>query len=157
VTPSEFGITPHFAAGQPVTIGYSLQSYFNTCSPNNPGCVTGGNCQDCAYNNNGHTQPYYAIDGQLITYYTLPSGIRSIAASGISIRPNPGQGLYTLHVGSAGADCSVTVYDYLGTAVMQKPIYATETQLNLQYVPQGIYIVKVCDSRSAQTLKVVKE
>ena len=160
VIPSSFYITPNFSAGDSVKIGYDLQSYFNTCSPNDPSCATNGSCPSCAYNNNGHTQPYYAIDGQLITYYhhiNSNTGIANVSLPDITIRPNPGKGLYTLHIGNVSSSCSVIVYDYLGNIVLQSQVSTVESKLDLQNASEGVYFVKVIDSRSSTTLKVVKE
>jgi hypothetical protein len=158
VTPANFNITPMFTAGQSVKIGYNLESYFNTCSPNDPSCATSGSCPSCAYNSGGHTQPYYAIDGQLITYYKrINTGISDQAQTDISISPNPGKGLYTLHVGIVGAVSVMMVYDYLGNVVLQDRVSAIDTKLNLQNVAQGVYFVKVQDGQSSRILKVVKE
>ena len=157
VAPASFYITPSFSPGQNVKIGYALESYFNTCSPHNPGCVTGGSCPDCSYNYNGHTEPYYAIDGQLITYYKVNTGITDANRSDITIRPNPGKGLFNLHIGSAFRAAFVTVYDYIGNMVLHNSVSTVESTLDLRSVPQGLYFVKIQGDQSSQTLKVVKE
>ena len=48
-----------FTAWDTVEFDYVLEDYFNQCSPNNPSCVNGVTCTSCAYNNTGHTEPFY--------------------------------------------------------------------------------------------------
>jgi len=56
------------SSGSLATIDYSVTPYENFCRPNNPNCVSGQTCPDCNYNYNGHTEPFYAVQGQLILY-----------------------------------------------------------------------------------------
>ena len=56
--------------GNTVEFDYVLEDYFNQCSPNNPSCVNGVTCTSCAYNNTGHTEPFYYIGSQLIIHTT---------------------------------------------------------------------------------------
>jgi peptide-N-glycosidase F-like protein len=52
-------------AGQPVTVSYDVTPYENTCRPDAPLCSCGAGC---AYNNNGHTLPFYELSAALIVY-----------------------------------------------------------------------------------------
>ncbi len=72
VIPFDVDATNSVTAGQNVTIDYNLQQYENFCRPNNPQCTSGTTCSDCNYNNNGHTEPHYTIQGQLILYKPNP-------------------------------------------------------------------------------------
>ena len=67
--------------GQNVVIDYNLQQYENFCRPSNPNCVPGQTCGDCNYNNNGHTEPHYTIEGQLILYKPNPFASVEIISS----------------------------------------------------------------------------
>ena len=84
VTPQDFGLLDFIYPGETVKLDYILEDYFNYCSPNNPDCVNGATCTLCAYNNSGHTEPYYYIGSHLImhtetyhsnadVYLTIPS------------------------------------------------------------------------------------
>ncbi|MDB9854242.1 peptide-N-glycosidase F-related protein [Candidatus Marinimicrobia bacterium] len=66
VTPQDFNLLEHSTPGDMIQLDYILEEYFNACSPNNPSCVDGITCTDCDYNYNGHTQPFYFIESQLI-------------------------------------------------------------------------------------------
>jgi len=72
VIPWENDVTTNVTPGQSTEINYDLQQYENFCRPNNPQCVSGITCVDCNYNNTGHTEPHYTVQGQLILYYPNP-------------------------------------------------------------------------------------
>lgn len=68
VTPQDFNLLDYINAGSNIKLDYVLQDYFNACSPNNPACIDGVTCAECNYNYNGHTEPFYFIESQLIVY-----------------------------------------------------------------------------------------
>ena len=68
VAPQDFNLSNFVVPGFTTSLSYVLEDYFNECSPNNPSCVNGVTCSSCAYNNNGHTEPYYFIASHLIVY-----------------------------------------------------------------------------------------
>jgi hypothetical protein len=54
--------------GQPLTIGYEVQPYENTCRPDSPMCLGCVFKTPCAYDNGAHTLPFYVLSAQLIVY-----------------------------------------------------------------------------------------
>ena len=68
VVPQDFNLSNFVVPGFTTSLSYVLEDYFNECSPNNPSCVNGATCSSCAYNNTGHTEPYYFIASHLIIY-----------------------------------------------------------------------------------------
>ncbi len=60
-----------FTPGEELFVDYWAEGYTNECRPNNPDCVDGATCPDCDYNYEGHTQPGYVTQGQMI-YYRAP-------------------------------------------------------------------------------------
>ncbi|MBS1518772.1 MAG: T9SS type A sorting domain-containing protein [Bacteroidetes bacterium] len=81
VIPWDNDVTANVTPGQNVTIDYDLYPYVNFCRPTNPLCVSGQTCADCNFNNNGHTEPHYTIQGQLILFKDNPSiNISSISS-----------------------------------------------------------------------------
>lgn len=58
----------NFSPGEIVEFYYEIQPYTNYCRPNNPDCISGVTCADCAYNSGGHTQPNYSLAGNAILY-----------------------------------------------------------------------------------------
>jgi hypothetical protein len=69
VVPSDdLMLTEFLNSGKSNSIEYVLQEYVNECRPDNANCDSSV-CTDCNYNNIGHTEPYYHISMQLVTYY----------------------------------------------------------------------------------------
>jgi hypothetical protein len=60
------------ARSQPFTVGYAMDNYVNTCNGDPgktcmlPSCVFGPST--CAYDNGGHTRPFYMFSALLISY-----------------------------------------------------------------------------------------
>lgn len=72
VYPWETEVTSSITPGTNAILDYNLQAFENFCRPTNPQCVSGITCTDCNFNNNGHTEPHYTIQGQLILYKPNP-------------------------------------------------------------------------------------
>lgn len=72
VIPWENDVSDVVIPGQNINIDYNLQEFENFCRPTNPSCVNGVTCSDCNFNNNGHTEPHYTIQSQLILYKANP-------------------------------------------------------------------------------------
>lgn len=72
IYPVDFNLLDALNPGEEMKIDYVLQEYYNSCSPNNPACVDGITCTECNYNYNGHTEPFYFIESQLIFHTTNP-------------------------------------------------------------------------------------
>jgi hypothetical protein len=127
VTPWDVDVTSFVTPGSPAILDYDVQPYENLCRPDNPDCIPGTTCDDCNYNYNGHTEPFYAIQAQLISYRAVSSAdlsenVLSDGAGGVldlaQNAPNPFAGstsiVYTL---SAGAVVQITIYDAGGRIV----------------------------------------
>lgn len=80
VDPWEVDVTGQIVAGSSATFDYSVQAYTNFCCPCNPNCISGSTCTNCQYDNNGHTEPIYAIASQLIEYRVNPASTVSAFA-----------------------------------------------------------------------------
>ncbi len=83
VIPFEVDATNSVTPGQSVTLQYNLQAYENFCRPDNGSCISGQTCSDCNFNNNGHTEPHYTIQGQLILYKPNPFAAVEVISSEI--------------------------------------------------------------------------
>ncbi|MBN8586337.1 MAG: T9SS type A sorting domain-containing protein [Ignavibacteria bacterium] len=73
VNPWDLDITLLVTLGDSNTVNYDIEPYVNLCRPTNPNCTTGVTCADCNYNNNGHTEPNYNIESQIILYRLNPA------------------------------------------------------------------------------------
>ncbi len=101
VTPWDSDITSSVTPGQSIVLDHNVEPYTNCCRPNNPSCSSVNcpstpTCSDCNYNFNGHTEPHYTVQSQLIFYRTrATSGLTAAASSpqaGLQVgqnRPNP--------------------------------------------------------------------
>jgi hypothetical protein len=93
VWPWDVDLTSYVVPGTDAVLDYNVQAYTNYCRPDNPDCVNGQTCTDCAYNGNGHTMPIYAVATQLISYRINPfSGVAQHPQGGsqpsLSVAPN---------------------------------------------------------------------
>jgi hypothetical protein len=102
--------------------------------------VSGNNVTD--YNNSPPFQPNCNI---LLSNKTIPS-----TAQTIQVYPNPTTNI--LHI--EGASQHIQLYNAMGSLVLQQAVNTTNTTLNLEFLPKGIYLL-VVDNQSTQ--KVVKQ
>lgn len=61
-------VTSSIVAGQIAAIDYDIEPYQNDCRPTNPACVAGTTCPDCDFNSNGHAEPDFTLQTQLVLY-----------------------------------------------------------------------------------------
>ena len=71
-------------------------------------------------------------------------------AAAIEIYPNPTTNI--LHV--EGANKQLQLYNAMGSLVLQKTVNNTNTHLDLEFLPKGIYLLMI-DNKTTQ--KVVKQ
>jgi hypothetical protein len=71
VNPSEKDVTAAVGTGA-VTISYGVDSYANTCRPDDAACQCdlgpSGSPLSCAFDSNGHTKPFFYVSSLLIAY-----------------------------------------------------------------------------------------
>lgn len=155
VTPFETDATNSVTPGQNVIIDYNLQQYENLCRVN-PNCISGQTCSDCQYNNNGHTEPHYTIEGQLILYKPNPLASVEILSSEIPLSfnleqnyPNPFNPVTKINFDlPKSSNVKLSVYDIQGKLIetlvegnLNPGSYQTEwTAGNL---PSGIYFYRL--------------
>lgn len=88
------------------------------------------------------------------------TGINSalVNASGVSIYPNPSNGLITLMVTDATKAMHFEVYDAVGKIIVTKEIITNETQINLSELAHGIYSYRLVNANgSVSQGKLIKE
>jgi hypothetical protein len=68
VVPWVQDVTASVTSGQPVTVGYGVADYVNTCRPDSPVCAGCAFSPICAYNGMDHTKPVYALSAALVVY-----------------------------------------------------------------------------------------
>ena len=154
VIPTYFNLTPYATPGSLMQLDYQLEPYFNECSPNNSACVTGVTCSDCNYNYNGHTQPYYSMSGQLITYLSSSVGINEVSSkNNFSIHPNPAQGEFTISTSDAVMQ-RIEIFNQPGQCVFSA-IPNSRSQVISVSLKEGIYFVKVTNEKKQTVQKII--
>ncbi len=155
VIPEEFDVTTFVTPGVSSSFKYELQSYFNTCSPNNPGCVTGSTCPDCNYNYNGHTEPHYKIAAQLISYLNGPTGIEKNVAERFSISPNPSTGIFTIRTNHK-VQYQAEVFSVVGKIEWSGNVENNQ-QIDLGFLSKGVYIMRLKNGSAFAVQRLVIE
>lgn len=76
--------------------------------------------------------------------------------AGWSVYPNPSNGLFTVNLNTV-ANCTIEVFDPLGKLVFTETTRASNTTIDLQNHPAGIYTVCVAEGENVVRTKVVKQ
>ena len=86
---------------------------------------------------------------------TATAGIEDLLSSGFNYYPNPvTDGMITLN---ANEEISlVNVYNTIGQKVIAKKPIALQSKINLQHLPEGVYIVQVAIGRKEGSFKIIK-
>jgi len=88
-------------------------------------------------------------------------GINSLSYRGLIVFPNPSNGKFTIQSSQPSDEINVTVMSISGTKVYQGKIYssgkAIKEDLNLQYLDQGIYLLKLYDNKNCAVHKLIIE
>lgn len=89
--------------------------------------------------------------------YTCYNGlsVEEFNSSNVNLHPNPVQNILTVDLKS-NVDTTIEIYDILGKRVFKNTINKT-SNLNLQALKTGIYIVKITQNNKAITKKLVKQ
>lgn len=83
----------------------------------------------------------------IVQTVSLCTGINNLATvNGVSIYPNPSNGLITLIVTDATKAMYFEVYDAVGKKVIVKEISASETSINLSELANGIYSYRLLNA-----------
>lgn len=160
VTPDDFDITSAVQLGQPATLDYRLQPYFNSCSPWNPNCSNGSTCTQCNYNSGSHTQPNYKISSQLIIYSSTPLvEVEAEIAQRIEVYPNPSGGMFKVDLQlDQSSDVVLSVFDLQGKQLLQEfagPVQSRSLSLDLSGQDAGVYLLRIEAGQSTTFQKLI--
>lgn len=151
----DFDMTPYISTS---TIGLQYvfyQSYIDLCHPNNPSCITGTTCSNCADGYN----PTLDVTANLIAWFddaTILS-VKTIDHINMAISPNPSSGIFNLSSGKTNKNYFVTVTNIVGTTVKQFKWNGEKTAMDLSTYSKGVYIVKVNSDTETEFRKLVIE
>jgi len=87
------------------------------------------------------------------------TGIEALGGqtSGISVFPNPSNGSFVLQISNMSDNTSIEIFDALGKLILSKNIVEQNHLLSLADQPNGMYYIKVKNSTTQETLKIIKE
>ena len=156
-----------FTPRQNLEIMYFIEAYENLCRPNNPDCISGQTCPDCAYNSTGHTEPNYHTTAQLI-YWT--SAEVSVSDEHVALPqefllaqnfPNPFNPVTAIrfklpHAGPA----RLAVYDVMGREVSLLTNGETaagehSVAFDARDLPSGVYLYSLVFDGERSTKKMI--
>jgi len=142
------------------------ENYVDYCHPHNPDCVSGQTCQDC----NDGFNPHLIVNSHLISFSNTPLDEPdiNIGVSGINktyynndfeylIMPNPTKGKFLIQTYERDSP-DIYIYDESGTLLRElHPEKQAEVYpVDISGFPDGIYFVKIKNSRGESSRKIVK-
>jgi hypothetical protein len=84
-------------------------------------------------------------------------GIQSDIRNGITLFPNPTNGVFTVECNGSGKENTITVSDIRGEIILQTTISANSTIIDLSNCDAGIYILKFNNGNSTVFQKIIKQ
>jgi hypothetical protein len=129
-------------------------SYLDACHPNNPNCVTGVTCSNCADGFN----PSLDVNCNLVTFFdtSWALGLPDVARLSFAVYPNPSNGVFVLHaLRPSSTFYAVTVFDIVGNSLRHFRWTGEKYLLDLGGSAKGVYIVRVSDGKEEVFRKLV--
>lgn len=153
----DYDMTPYIA-GQGVNLRYVFyENYVDLCHPNNPNCVTGVTCSNCADGFN----PTLDVACNLVVFSPNPLLVgreeEKKAVTAISIRPNPTRGNVEVQTfgNNSGESWPIQVLTITGTMAGQFDWDGRSARLDLSSLPSGIYFLKIRTADKTEMKKVI--
>lgn len=158
VLPVYVDLSSKLNTGKANKMEYRFQTYENLCRPTNSNCKPGVTCADCDYNYNGHTEPYYAMSAQLITYLDQITGIGPASQFEFSLFPNPAsQQVELLLPDNCTFPLTVSIFNLTGKKVKADGIIHSgyENKIDISNLSSGIYFIQVKAKESEGSARFV--
>ena len=125
---------------QQIINGATNNTYIATSSGDYAAIITNGNCSDTtackSYNGMNELQN---------------------ANNELQVYPNPSTEKLNIKINSAFTHCNIEISNLLGEKIILQDIESTNTSVNIQKLPSGIYFIKVKSDEWSAVRKVVKE
>jgi hypothetical protein len=80
-----------------------------------------------------------------------------VSGNGVSVYPNPNNGIFTIYIQNVNSKTSITVTNVLGQTVLKRNVIEEKTLLNIQELENGIYFVNVTHNGVKQINKIIKQ
>lgn len=91
-----------------------------------------------------------------IYFYTTATGMNSVNKPNLAVYPNPSAGIYTVDHDELN-DGFIKIFDLSGRLVHSQHSGPGETQINLQHVDNGVYLLQIQSTEGVETQKIIKE
>ena len=148
-----------FVPGRDIELRYIFQeTYMDQCHPNNPACVTGVTCTNCADGFN----PALDVACNLITFSESPIivvGEKEFVptSSVLNVFPNPTTGKFEVSLISLASirNAEIVIFDNTGRPVKQLDWDGHKMNIDLSSQPKGIYLLKVVSTDWTEMKKII--
>jgi hypothetical protein len=103
------------------------------------------------------------IDGRsdwaTASFKTWPVNVSDLnAAVAVSAFPNPVKGQLTIQVdGNRQGDAGIVVTDVAGKTVRSATVTADKTNVDMNGLPSGLYMIKYTDQATSQVIRIIKQ
>jgi hypothetical protein len=97
-----------------------------------------------------------AVITQSVSACTGINGI-NIAVGAVSVYPNPNNGMFTVNIPDFNSTTTITVVNVIGETVLKQNVTSEKTQINLNDLSNGIYLVKIDNNQTTQIYKIIKQ
>lgn len=77
--------------------------------------------------------------------------------SNFTIFPNPAKEKITISTSELTGKTIVTMYTINGKKVIEQQINNTDTQVVISSLPRGVYIVRLCNDKTVEAGKIIKQ
>jgi len=153
----DYNMTP-YVAGHDVEFKYVFyENYVDQCHPNNPNCVTGVTCTNCADGFN----PTLDVACNLVVFSTNPlltgTDNRNSSVSGYSVRPNPTSGSVEVYAFGSPAKqvYPLELLTMTGTIAGQYAWDGKSIRIDLSGQKRGMYILKISTADKTEMKKLI--
>jgi hypothetical protein len=148
-----------FVAGRDIELMYKFyEGYIDQCHPNNPNCVTGVTCTNCADGFN----PALDVACNLVTFSDSPiiivgSQDHIPSSTVLNVFPNPTTGSFdvSLVTNAPARDAVISIYDNTGRPVKQMNWDGQKLNINLSDNSRGLYLLKVTTKDWSESKKIL--
>lgn len=154
----DFDMNAYVSNGS-VEIGYKFdEDYEDFCHVNNPNCVSGVTCDNCADGFN----PLLDVACYLVSLGDTPldaftTSTEDLAQVPFRVYPNPSNGQFTIEAEAGQTFSEVRIMNNLGQTVRYLPLSGSTNRrvFNMQDVAKGVYFVEVQTEEGRGMQKIV--